>query len=151
VSFFLGGIGDARHLLRTLIGISAFERPSKDRKRYHFTIVDINKCAIVRDLIVFMLLDKLSDLDVSSDKALTLRNAIFFIYMSTMMPHFAFVQLHETIDQALTCLKSGKQPLKWVYLHTRDIPLYSRFSQTGAERRWISLQLRRSLTLLLPN
>jgi hypothetical protein len=121
---FFGGIGDARHLLRTLIGISEFEKPSKVRKRYHFTIVDINKCAIVRDLIVFMLLDKLSDLDMSSDEALTLRNTIFFSYMSTMMPHFAFNRLHKTIDQALTCLKSGKQPLKWVYLHTSDIPLY---------------------------
>jgi Domain of unknown function (DUF4470) len=99
VSFFLRGISDARHLLRTLIAISEFEKPS-------FTIVDINKCAIVRDLIVFMLVGKLSDLDMSSDEALTLRNTIFFIYMSTMMPHFMFVQLHETIDQALTCLKS---------------------------------------------
>jgi hypothetical protein len=53
VSFFLGGIGDARHLLRTMIGISEFEKPSKVRKRCHFTIVDINKCAIVRDLVVF--------------------------------------------------------------------------------------------------
>jgi hypothetical protein len=57
VSFFLRGISDARHLLRTLIAISEFEKPS-------FTIVNINKCAIVRDLIVFMLLGKLSDLDM---------------------------------------------------------------------------------------
>jgi hypothetical protein len=41
-----------------------------------------------------------------------------------MMPPYAFDQLNGTIDRALTTLKAGQQPLKWLYMHKKDIPSY---------------------------
>jgi hypothetical protein len=51
-------------------------------------------------------------------------NTIFFIYISTMMPRYAFDHLNGTIGRALAALKEGRQPLKWLFLRPDDIPAY---------------------------
>lgn len=126
VSFFFGGIGDARHLYRTLIGIASHEKqPKATEKNYHFTLNDINKCALARDLINLTPLDDLSQLgNLSSDEAIEILTTVYFIFIGTMMPQAAFDLLHKTIDRALEALKTGQQLLSWVYLHQLDIKFY---------------------------
>jgi hypothetical protein len=126
-SFLFGGVGDARHMLRTISQLAKHETDEEiGEKLYHFTVNDINGYAIARDLVVWMLLQDLSETDSDSDEADQVLNTLLFVYLGTMMPDHAFKQLHQTIDKALTALKAGVQPLKWVYLHKEHIPEYLR-------------------------
>lgn len=125
VSFFFGGAGDCRNVLRTLIDISDQEKKKEVTERtYHVTVNDIAKSAISRNIILWMLLEDLSGVEPGSDKAGMLLNTIFFIYVSTVMPPYAFDQMTNTIDRALGLLTKGKQPVSWLYLHERDMPKY---------------------------
>lgn len=124
VSFLFGGIGDSRHMLRTIIEIAKHEGESK--KLYHFAVNDINNYAITRDLIIWMLVQDLSLATKDSDEAVLITNTLVFVYFGTMMPGPAFKRLHQTIDEALTALEEGKQPLKWTHLYKKDIPAYVR-------------------------
>lgn len=108
VSFFFGGVGDARNVLQTLIDIANQEKTKKVVQRsYRVTVNDIARCAIARNLIVWILLDDLSEANSESNEASMLLNTIFFIHISTMMPPYAFNQLNSTIDHALDALKKG--------------------------------------------
>ncbi|TVY92831.1 hypothetical protein LAWI1_G006042 [Lachnellula willkommii] len=125
VSFFFGGAGDARNVLRTLIDIADQEKKKEVPERsYHVTVNDIAKSAISRNIILWMLLEDLSGVEPGSDKSEMLLNTIFFIYISTVMPPYAFDQMTNTIDRALVLLTKGEQPVSWLYLHEKDMPKY---------------------------
>jgi len=60
ISFFFASIGDARDLYKTIIDIADKENSGKaPRKEHHFTVNDINKGALTRDLVIWMLLEDL--------------------------------------------------------------------------------------------
>jgi hypothetical protein len=125
ISLFFGGVGDARNALQTISVLAQHEaQGAASKRRYHLTLNDIHKTALARDLIVCILLDDLSTLDAESIEAARILNTIFFIYISTMMPPYAFDQLNETIGRALTTLQSGQQPLKWLFMHKKDMTSY---------------------------
>jgi predicted transposase YbfD/YdcC len=125
VSFFFGGVGDARNAFQTLSVIAELEKARKiPHRQYHITLNDIHKAALARDLVICLLLEDLSKVDENSDDGLMILNTIFFIFISTMMPAYAFDHLNQTIDRALGSLKAGRQPLKWLYLHKKDLPDY---------------------------
>lgn len=124
VSFLFGGVGDSRHTLRTIIEIAKHEGARK--QLYHFTVNDINNYAIIRDLIIWMLIQDLSETTKDSDEATLIVNTLIFVYFGTMMPDRAFERLHQTIDEALAALKAGTQPLKWAHLYKKDFPMYLR-------------------------
>jgi len=88
------------------------------------TVNDIAKSAISRNIIIWMLLEDLSEIDPGSDKAEMVLNTVFFIYISTVMPPYAFDQMTNTVDRALGLLSKGQQPVSWLYLHGRDMPKY---------------------------
>ena len=108
MSFFLAGLGDDRRLLQTLNVITESEKKSIVPKRtYHFTVNDIQKSALARDLIIWMLLDELSKLkSMPEQAALEILNTVFFIFLSTVMPSYAFAQLHKTSSPTSWTIKS---------------------------------------------
>ena len=124
VSFLFGGVGDSRHILRTIIEIAKHE--GARRKLYHFTANDINNYAIIRDLIIWMLIQELSETTKDSDEATLIVNTLIFVYFGTMMPGRASKRLHQAIDEALAALKAGRQPLKWAHLYRKDFTMYVR-------------------------
>lgn len=125
VSFFFGGVGDGRHFFQTMSVLAELEKENKiPHRRYHFTLNDIQKAALSRDLLVCMLVDDLSKLDPSSDEASMILNTIFYIFTSTMMPKYAYDHLNTVIDRALECLRNGGQPLTWLLLYKKDYPAY---------------------------
>lgn len=72
-----------------------------------------------------MLLDELSGIkSKQSDNSAMILNTVFFIYLSTMMPAYAFEHLNKTVSKALNALEAGEQPLRWLYTYKKDIPLY---------------------------
>ena len=126
-SFFFAGIGDARHLFGTLLAIAEHERDQKENQNsvsYHFTINDLNVLALCRDLIVFMLLEDASRLDEGTPRHADIMNALFFVYVSILMPTYALEVLDDTIDTAITALKNREQPVSWLHIHEPDFPLY---------------------------
>ncbi|KAI9645883.1 hypothetical protein NHQ30_005319 [Ciborinia camelliae] len=125
VSFLFGGIGDARHLIRTIIGIAELEKKYQlKQKQYHLTMIDVNKYALTRDLIMFMLLEELSGLEANSEKAEEVLTTLFFVFIAVIIPRIAFDHLHHTIDRALSELQSGVQPLDWMYINKEDFHVY---------------------------
>jgi hypothetical protein len=132
VSFFLGGVGDARTVLQTVTIISEAERlKGSPKRRYHFTVNDISKSAVARDIVVWMLLEKVVGSGNEDEKESAL-NAVFFVYLSTMMPRYAFKMLEETILKAIGSLEKGSSPLEWLVLVEKDIPFY-----LAALKHWI--------------
>ncbi|TGO88327.1 hypothetical protein BPOR_0169g00060 [Botrytis porri] len=135
ISFFNSGLGDARHFLASLISIAHEEAKGEiPKRRYHFTLNDINKYALTRDLIIFSLLDKLSRLEeYQIFQSVYILNTIYFIYAACLMPPWVSEQLQEVIAELLTCLRNGLQPLEWIYLYEADIPSY-----IEALENWVS-------------
>jgi hypothetical protein len=122
VSFFLAGIGDARNLFRTIIGVVEVEQ--SNTKRYHFAINDTNKCALVRDLLVFMLIEELLDLEKDTDEYMEVLSTIYFIYVAVIIPQFVMDKLQATISKALSAMESQRQPTKLLYLYERHYSEY---------------------------
>lgn len=131
-SFFLGSVGDARHLLQTLIVVAKAEpKDSASKRTYHFTANDIHKGALARNLIIWLLLDELAFLEPDSGPALKILNTIFFTFVSAVMPDYAHHQLKNIIKRALWRLRSGLQPLDWMHVPIEDFEVY-----IFALRRW---------------
>lgn len=124
-SFLFAGIGDARHMYRMFFDIQTHEERGSPRKTYHWTIIDINKYALARDLLVFMLLRDLSGQeDFESDEAILLLTTIFYIFAGSMMPTYAFDKMQQAISKALAVLQAGHHSLDWLYIHEQDLPQY---------------------------
>ncbi|KAK0113882.1 hypothetical protein ONS96_014733 [Cadophora gregata f. sp. sojae] len=124
-SFLFAGIGDARHLYRMFWDIYAYEERGSPRKNYHWSVIDINKYALARDLIIFMLLNDLSIQDsFESDEAMLILTTIYYIFAGSMMPLYTFDKMQQTISRALAAVRSGQPPLDWVYLHQQDVASY---------------------------
>ncbi|KAM0151843.1 hypothetical protein ACHAQE_008348 [Botrytis cinerea] len=124
ISFFNSGLGDARHFLASLISIAHEEAKGKiPKRRFHFTLNDINKHVLTRDLIIFCLLDKLSR-ENRMFESVNILNTIYLIFAACLLPKWVSEQLQEVIAELLRCLKNAQQPLEWIYLHEADIPFY---------------------------
>ncbi|KAF7949020.1 hypothetical protein EAE96_008196 [Botrytis aclada] len=125
VSFLFGGVGDARNLLQTIIGISELDKKYHlKQNQYHLTMIDISNNTITRDLIIFMLLEEYSNLEPSSDKAEEIQSTLFYVFIAVIIPRVTFNHLYRTIDRALSLLKSNTQPLSWMHLREEDFRLY---------------------------
>ncbi|QSZ28722.1 hypothetical protein DSL72_003224 [Monilinia vaccinii-corymbosi] len=125
ISFFLGGVGDARNLYATMIGLHQSERNGgAPRRKYRFVANDINRCALTRDLIIWTLLEELSTLEQDSDHRLMALATIFFIYESNIMPKYIHDNLRAIMEKILVSLNKGNSPLEWVSFHEYDTPKY---------------------------
>jgi hypothetical protein len=122
VSFFLAGVGDARNMFRTIIGISEIEKT--DKKSYHFTINDINKSALARDIVVFMLIEELMSLEKGTDEYIEVLSTIYFIYVAVIIPQYSLDKMQATISKALDAIESRQQPSKLLHLYERHYQEY---------------------------
>jgi len=75
-------------------------------------------------------LNKLTELDEEDEKEMVL-NTVFFIYLSTLMRDTPS-RCSERPSQTLSTYWRRKQPLKWLFLHEKDIPSY-----LAALRHWL--------------
>lgn len=125
LSFFFGGIGDARNLYATVLRIDQLERTkNKQRKRrYHCTINDIKAAALARDLLVFHLLDDLMNLDeILQDERTEILTTIFFLYAGVVVPPYVADRVQATIQQVIQWLRFGDFNLSWIHIYERDKP-----------------------------
>jgi hypothetical protein len=118
-------------MLQTVAVISEAERLKGSPKRnYHFMVNGIAKGALARNFVVWMLLERVA-MTVDADERELVLNTVFFVYLSTMMPRYAVEMLDETTSKVIGALEKGGRPLKWGFLHEKDIP-----SHIAALKHW---------------
>ncbi|KJX96528.1 putative tetratricopeptide-like protein [Zymoseptoria brevis] len=127
-SLLFGGIGDARNLFQTLVEIARHEAKKKDieRKKYHFTIIDLKAACIARILVVVMMLEELSQ-SQEDEKQLPqnrLLHCLFYTLLSPLMPAKIYDVLQTQISRAVEALEGqGGMPdyLSIPEMYTSDV------------------------------
>ncbi|CAN9240073.1 unnamed protein product [Alternaria alternata] len=121
INYFFGGIGDARHLFQTIRMIWTIESESINKGRvldrwaemkkcnYHFTVNDINGCALARHLLVLLLLEEIADAVGTTapdqvKKPPVALVTLFFLCAGYVMPAPNYEYLQQTISRALHVL-----------------------------------------------
>lgn len=126
LAVFFGGIGDARNLFATMLGIDRLEKGMSGEKTrtYHATINDIKTSVLARDLLMFHLLDDLAAaVGPSSGEIRTeLLATIFFLYVGALMPKYIFDRIQDTIGRVIAMFRSGDGNLDWLHVYERDTP-----------------------------
>lgn len=119
-SFLFVGIGDARRVFATLAAVASHERkrPGPRTKRHHFTLVDLKASPLARDLIIFWLLDELSNADGKAERDTTV--AIYYIFVGTIMPSRAYEKLQSSIAKIINALETDSQIPDWLFVGRSD-------------------------------
>lgn len=112
LSFFFGGIGDARHLFATIVTIRALERDMEvdsqqlAQRQYHFTINDLKAGVLARDLVILSLLSDLTEAADKDTEKLEIKTTLFLVYIAAVMPLYAYKRLQSTIRRIIAALES---------------------------------------------
>lgn len=125
IAIFFGGIGDARNLYATMLGIDKLEKglTAERTRTYHATINDIKANALARDLVMFHLLDDLAAaVDSTEDKRTELLSTIFFLYVGAVMPKYIFDRIQDRIEKVIAIVHSGGGKVDWLRFYERVSP-----------------------------
>ena len=108
LSFFFGGIGDARHLFATIITLRALERDTQQsaERQYHVTINDLKAGALARDLVILSLLSDLTETADKNTETLEIKVTLFCVYMAAVMPVYAYKRLQSSIRRVINGLET---------------------------------------------
>jgi tetratricopeptide (TPR) repeat protein len=115
LSFLFAGIGDARHLLQTFQAIAVVEAKNPNR-RYHFTINDVKPEVFARDLLIFVLLGRLTkelpsrdaQPKTSSKNVWLILATLFYTFIGQVMPLEVFNHLQEVIEATIGALEQPR-------------------------------------------
>ena len=120
LSFFFGGIGDARHLFATLITLRELERDTQQssQRQYHFTINDLKAGALARDLVILRLLCDLTESADNNTEKLEIKTTLFLIYMAAVMPVYAYKRLQSSVRRVIAALESRNDLLAKIHVST---------------------------------
>ncbi|KAE9983145.1 hypothetical protein EG328_010229 [Venturia inaequalis] len=149
-AFMFCGIGDARQFYATLAHCAArgLEKTGLENKRYHFTLADIKGIPLARDLIIFLLLDELSQ---SSEKAEhDILVTIFYVYVATIMPAAAYDKMQDTITKIIELLEDRAEMPTWLFVPKHDRPALLKHLhawQTSIAQKWTVKAMRRTTIL----
>ncbi|KAL8866624.1 MAG: hypothetical protein Q9174_006190 [Haloplaca sp. 1 TL-2023] len=123
-SLFFGGIGDARNLYATLIDITRFEETHKgpSKRKFHMTVNDHKASMLARDLVMFYLLDELSNLiPDGGPQEVECLTVIFYLFAGAIVPPFVAQKIQDTVKRAYDALCSGDDVLEWVQVDNRSM------------------------------
>lgn len=97
LAFYFGGVGDGRHVLGSIIGLSQARLKLNKRKRQamqaHLTMNDIHPSALARDLCLLSLLDELSTSQDNQIKVAEVKMTLISLWMGCIMPLYCFTRL----------------------------------------------------------
>ncbi|KAL6301519.1 hypothetical protein BKA93DRAFT_796987 [Sparassis latifolia] len=128
IAFLFGGVGDARHVYATLIGLhrasKTLSKTKRKKLRAHFTLLDFQPSALARDLCIMMLLEYLVDhVDVQMTTLLEVCATIFYTYVGVVMPQYCHDRLQITIQNLLRRLSEEPPRLPfWIHVDPASIP-----------------------------
>ena len=72
---------------------------------YHITAVDINLTTIARTIIMFVLLDKLSNTEEGSNEQDVLSTTLAYSFAAAIMPPYVIDELEEAVRESITALE----------------------------------------------
>ena len=148
INYFPGGIGDARQLFQTIRMIWAIESESINKGRvldrwaemkkcnYHFTVNDINGCALARHLLVLLLLEEIADAVGTTapdqvKKPPVALVTLFFLYAGYAMSAPNYEYLQQTTSRALHVLAGDTTLPGFLFVYE-----YGRESIITALQQW---------------
>ncbi|KEQ71506.1 hypothetical protein M436DRAFT_74564 [Aureobasidium namibiae CBS 147.97] len=96
------------------------ERKTK-QSTYHFTIIDTKPQVIARAMLVFLLLEELTDKrSLNQEKAEEILATLFYTFMNHIMPPQAYKKLQMTITKAIRLLAQPTTTLSWFDVLQKD-------------------------------
>jgi len=96
------------------------ERKTK-QSTYHFTIIDTKPQVIARAMLVFLLLEELTDKrSLNKEKAEEILATLFYTFMNHIMPPQAYKKLQMTISKAIRLLEQPTTTLSWFDVLQKD-------------------------------
>ncbi|ESK89838.1 hypothetical protein Moror_823 [Moniliophthora roreri MCA 2997] len=131
IAIFFAGVGDARHVLASVIGLNRLQRTLDEEKKralnVHFTLNDIHPQALARDLCLFALLDQVAHIQNDSRIEAELRMTLLCMWMGLLLPKYCLDRLKETMSSLKTRLQKTPPDLpSWLYVVPSSIPVIIR-------------------------
>ncbi|KAJ7708983.1 hypothetical protein B0H17DRAFT_1124763 [Mycena rosella] len=127
MSFLLGGVGDARHVHSTLVGIHrAYKKLDKKRQeafRVHITLLDIHPAALARDICILLLLEQLINTPAeSSVTRAEILATMFYTFAGVVMPEYCYSRLEKVMqDFKLSLTDNGPELPSWIHVDSTAI------------------------------
>ncbi|SJL14510.1 uncharacterized protein ARMOST_17971 [Armillaria ostoyae] len=92
LSFLFAGVGDARHVFGSLIGLGrAFSELGKNKRKQfkaHLTLLDIHPSVLARDLCFLILLANLVSGKYDEKEQVEIKATLFYSYVGIVMPNY---------------------------------------------------------------
>jgi hypothetical protein len=133
LAFFFAGIGDARHAFQSIIAIHRLEEIKKletKKMRFYFTLNDVKHEVLARDLIFFLLLERLcSELatgEIVKDHRMVQEPAkktlltLTYIYIAQIVPPEVHDDLKAVLTTAIGILLSRASLPAWIDISNED-------------------------------
>jgi hypothetical protein len=143
IAIFFAGVGDARHVFASIIGLGQLQDKLSEEKRQalnvHFTLNDIHPQALARDLCLFSLLDEIAQTHNDARREAELKMTILCTWMGLLMPQYCSVQYvflqlwffncrrYDRLKQTMKSLKTRllqtpPELPSWLYVAPSSIP-----------------------------
>ncbi|KZV73527.1 hypothetical protein PENSPDRAFT_648877 [Peniophora sp. CONT] len=121
LAFFFGGVGDARHVYASMIGLDrAFGKLSaskRDVAKGHLTLSDVHPTVICRDLLVLMLLHRLVQGQLSSEEEYGVKIALHYVFCLHLIPNAGLKWVTEAIGDLRKMLsETPPSTPDWLYI-----------------------------------
>ncbi|KAK0442712.1 uncharacterized protein EV420DRAFT_1752253 [Desarmillaria tabescens] len=127
LSFLFAGVGDARHVFGSLIGLGrAFAEIGKNKRkkfRAHLTLLDIHPSVLARDLCFLILLDNLVSGKYDEKEQVEIKATLFYSYIGIVMPDYCYQRFQMTVAQLIENLQRDQPRLPvWLHVNASSIP-----------------------------
>ncbi|KAJ7663880.1 hypothetical protein DFH06DRAFT_1393704, partial [Mycena polygramma] len=129
LSFIFGGVGDARNVYSTLVGLHRAHKKLDAKRqgvfRVHITLLDIHPTALARDLCVLLLLNQLIETPAMTSIAKAeILSTVFYTFAGVVMPEYCHNRLQKVVDDLKMALTRGNELAlpSWIYVDSAAAP-----------------------------
>ncbi|KAI0443024.1 hypothetical protein F4803DRAFT_574997 [Xylaria telfairii] len=114
LSFMLCGVGDGRHLFKTIL---------------HFTILDHKPAVLARVFIFLSLMPEAGDLDADQCEASTSLLSLAYLFCAHLIPPNVAAEFQSAARRLGSKLQNKQNPFKWVHIQTAPMKLLNDIHQ----------------------
>lgn len=119
VSFMLCGVGDARHLFKTIHDYYTMRKnPSQ---KVHFTILDHKPAVLARVLIFLSLMQEAGDPASDRCEASTSLLPLAYLFCAQLLPPDVAAKFYDVAGRLGSKLQNEQNPFKWVHIQTAQM------------------------------
>ncbi|KAJ7036536.1 hypothetical protein C8F04DRAFT_953716 [Mycena alexandri] len=124
LAFLLGGVGDARHVYSTLVGLHRAHQKMDEKRqgafRVHITLLDIHPAPLARDLCMILLLDEMITAGDNSIVKAELLSTMFYTFAGVVMPGYCYNRLARVMEDLKLSLEGvGRKLPSWIHIDSR--------------------------------